>query len=314
MRLRDGRLLPVVGPTYALTDAAAAFDPTRRSHGKPIIRVTEDRREQRMVTVPQTPAATAALAVASRFYSPALLNHCVRSYLWGATYASAHGIAFDDELYYVSALLHDIALTDPSIVTACPSRRRVANLAWVFGAAAGWPADRAARAMEIIVLHMREDVSSTADPESHLLQVATSWDVVGKRPEEFPTEVRTEILSHYPREGFGAEFLARFQDQARRKPDSAAAASVAHNAAERIAANPSTACTDGEVRQRQVVPGSGWTSRSRPRRRVGTTRRSEVHHVRSRRVDRPRALYTVRSKSCCPRPQRSSPSLSSRVR
>jgi NADPH:quinone reductase-like Zn-dependent oxidoreductase len=39
-RLRDGRLRPVVGTTYALEDAVAAFDPTRRSHGKPIIRVT----------------------------------------------------------------------------------------------------------------------------------------------------------------------------------------------------------------------------------------------------------------------------------
>ena len=50
---------------------------------------------------PHTPAATAALSVATRFYSPALLNHCVRSYLWGTMYGAAHGIAFDDELYYV---------------------------------------------------------------------------------------------------------------------------------------------------------------------------------------------------------------------
>lgn len=41
LRLRDGRLRPVVGTTYALEDAPAAFDPTRRSHGKPIIRVAE---------------------------------------------------------------------------------------------------------------------------------------------------------------------------------------------------------------------------------------------------------------------------------
>ena len=61
---------------------------------------------------PQTRAATAALSVATRFYSPALLNHCIRSYLWGAMYGAAHGIAFDAELYYVSALLHDIGLTD----------------------------------------------------------------------------------------------------------------------------------------------------------------------------------------------------------
>jgi hypothetical protein len=58
---------------------------------------------------PQTPAATAALSVAARFYSSALLNHCVRSYLAGG------------------------------------------DLAWLFGVAAGWPADQAARASEIIV-------------------------------------------------------------------------------------------------------------------------------------------------------------------
>src|SRR3954470_4209177 len=126
------------------------------------------------VMFPQTPAATAALSVATRFYSPALLNHCVRSYLWGAMYAAAQDISFDDELYYVSAMLHDIALTESFDSHRLPFEEAGGDLAWVFGVAAGWPADRAARAMEIVVLHMRDDVSAAVDPESHLLQVATS--------------------------------------------------------------------------------------------------------------------------------------------
>jgi len=153
-------------------------------------------------------------------------------------YGAAHGIAFDDELYFVSALLHDIGLTD-----AFDSHRRAfeeagGDVAWVVGVAAGWPADRAARATEIIVLHMREDVSATTDPESHLLQIATAWDVAGRRAEEFSAEARAELLGRYPRLGFGGEFLLCFEDQARRKPGSAAAASVANNAAGRIKANP----------------------------------------------------------------------------
>jgi hypothetical protein len=191
-----------------------------------------------MALFPETPAATAASSVASRFYSSALLNHCIRSYLWGTTYAAAHDIGFDDELLYVSAMLHDIALTDAFDSHRVPFEEAGGELAWVFGTAAGWPDDRAARAMEIIVLHMRDDVSSTVDPESHLLQVATSWDVVGLRPEEFPVEARTEILGRYPRQGFGGEFLACFEDQAKRKPGSAAAASIANDGARRIAANP----------------------------------------------------------------------------
>jgi NADPH:quinone reductase-like Zn-dependent oxidoreductase len=41
-RLRDGRLRPLVGATYPLEDAPAAFDPTNRSRGKAIIRVIDD--------------------------------------------------------------------------------------------------------------------------------------------------------------------------------------------------------------------------------------------------------------------------------
>jgi NADPH:quinone reductase-like Zn-dependent oxidoreductase len=42
LRLREGRLRPLVGAISALEDAPAAFAPTRRSHGKPIIRVIDD--------------------------------------------------------------------------------------------------------------------------------------------------------------------------------------------------------------------------------------------------------------------------------
>jgi HD domain-containing protein len=187
---------------------------------------------------PQTPAATASLTVATRFYTPALLNHCIRSYLWGTEYAAAHGIAFDDELYYVSAMLHDIGLTEPFDSHRLAFEEAGGDLAWVLGVASGWPQDRAARAMEIIVLHMRPDVPASTDPESHLLQVATSWDVVGHRPEEFPPETRAKIVGSYPRLAFGAEFTACFTDQAQRKPNGAAAASIANNGAAKIAANP----------------------------------------------------------------------------
>jgi hypothetical protein len=171
---------------------------------------------------PVTPAAEAALSVATRFCSPALLNHCIRSYLWGAMYGTAHGIAFDDELYYVAALLHDIRLTQAFDSHRLPFEEAGGQLAWVFGVAAGWPAERPARVSEIIVLHMRDAVAPADDPESHLLQVATTWEAAGRRPEEFPPDARAEILARYPRLGFGAEFLACLEDQARRKPGSAA--------------------------------------------------------------------------------------------
>jgi hypothetical protein len=87
--------------------------------------------------------------VATRFYSPALLNHCVRSYLWGTMYGTAHEIAFDDELYYVSALLHDIGLTEAFDSHRLPFENAGGHLAWVFGVAAGWSEERATRAVSL---------------------------------------------------------------------------------------------------------------------------------------------------------------------
>jgi hypothetical protein len=187
---------------------------------------------------PRTPATGAVLAVATRFYSPALLNHCLRSYSWGTMYATAHDIAFDDELLYVSALLHDIGLTDSFDSHRVAFEEAGGDLAWVFGMAAGWPAERAARASEIIVRHMRQDVSAADDPESHILQVATKWEIVGLRPEEFPEQARAEVLARHPRQDFAREFLAHFEDQAARKPGTACAASVANDLAGRTANHP----------------------------------------------------------------------------
>ncbi|WIX81678.1 HD domain-containing protein [Amycolatopsis carbonis] len=188
--------------------------------------------------LPQAPTAGAALGVATRFFSPTLLNHSIRCYLWGAMYGAAHEIAFDDELFYVSALLHDIGLTEAFDNHWRPFEEAGGNLAWVFGVAAGWPAEQADRAAEIIVLHMGDDVSRDADPEAHLLQIATSFEVTGRWAEEFPPDARTEVLARYPRLGFSAELLAEFEDQARRKPSSACATSIGKNLAERMTGHP----------------------------------------------------------------------------
>lgn len=193
---------------------------------------------------PDTAAARAALAVATRYCSPALLNHSVRSYLWGAAYAVGQGIAVDDELLYVSALLHDLGLVAPFDSHRVDFEYAGGHVAWVFAAAAGWPVRRRERVAEVIVAHMASDVDPAVDPEGHVLEVATAIDISG-RPVELPAQLRTEVLAAYPRAGLAAEFTACLADQAARKPSSTAAAAVRSGAAERIAANPLDAPAPG---------------------------------------------------------------------
>ena len=188
--------------------------------------------------IPATPACRMALEVATAYCSPALLNHSVRAYLWAAGYAATRGIAFDAELLYVSAMLHDLALVKEFDNHRVPFEEAGGHVAWVFGAGAGWPVARRRRAAEIIVRHMWDTVDVVADPEGHLLELSTGMDISGRRTQDIPADLRRDVLARYPRAGLAEEFVACFRDQAARKPDSLAAKFVASGFAARVAANP----------------------------------------------------------------------------
>jgi hypothetical protein len=190
------------------------------------------------VEVPATPACRAALEVATAYCSPALLNHSVRAYLWAAGYGLERGIAFDAELLYVAAMLHDLALVKEFDNYALPFEEAGGHVAWVFGAAALWPVERRRRAQEVIVGHMWDEVDVTQDPEGHLLEISTSMDISGRRTEDISPDLRADVHARYPRLGLGEEFIGYFEDQANRKPLCRAAKFVKSGWAARVAANP----------------------------------------------------------------------------
>ena len=189
------------------------------------------------VPQPETSTARGALGVATAYCSPALVNHCLRSYVWAAAYGVAHGIGFDAELLYVSAMLHDIGLVAEFDSQTVPFEEAGGHVAWVFGAGAGWPVERCKRAAEIIVRHMWDEVDADVDPEGHLLGIATGLDISGRGPDRWPSDFRSEVVRRIPRLTLGEEFLRCFEDQARRKPTSSAAAALQSGIAGRIAAN-----------------------------------------------------------------------------
>lgn len=185
---------------------------------------------------PQTRVADAAVEVATTYCSPAIVNHCVRSYIWCATYAADHAISFDAELLYVSSMLHDIGLVAEFDSHTVPFEDAGGHVAWVFAAGAGWPVARRVRASEIIVRHMR-GAELSEDVEGYLLAIATSLDISGRHPEWWPQPLREDVVRTFPRLTLRDEFVRCFEDQARRKPESSAAASVASGIAGRMAAN-----------------------------------------------------------------------------
>ena len=186
----------------------------------------------------ETPATRAAREVSTEYSSPALLNHCERSYLWSAALGELTGVAFDRELLYVAAMVHDLGLVPAFDNHLAPFEVAGGDVGWVFAAGAGWPAERRARVKEIVVRHMWDEVDPTFDGEGHLLCEGTGLDVSGRNPDTWPASLRAEVLQRYPRLGLTTEFIAAFEEQAGRKPGCAAAAAVASGISGRIAANP----------------------------------------------------------------------------
>lgn len=188
--------------------------------------------------VPDTAASGTALEVARAFHTPAFVHHCVRSYLWAAALASAEGTAFDAELLYVSAMLHDLGLVEPFDSHTAAFEYAGGSVGWVFAAGAGWPPARRERVREIVVAHMADDVDPAVDPEGALLSRGTGVDVSGRGVDELPAPLRAEVMERWPRLTFAAEFTGCFRDQAARKPDSTAGRAMQSGLADRLAANP----------------------------------------------------------------------------
>ena len=192
----------------------------------------------RLLPVPSQ-ATRVAAEIAGRYQTRSLLEHCSRAYLWAAGLGDQRGLDVDLELLYVAAMLHDLGLSPAFDNVTNPFETAGGDLAWVFAAASGWSEPRRDHARTIIIAHMWDEPPSPAeDPESHLLHLATGFDISGSNADLWPAELREAVLRMHPRLQLVEEFTALFADQAGRKPGCAAAAAIESGLAQRLAANP----------------------------------------------------------------------------
>lgn len=172
---------------------------------------------------PPTETARLSLEVAREWCTPVLVNHCLRSWVWAKALADSRGLAVDDELLFVAAMLHDLGVTEPFDAHVMPFESSGGAAAWTFAAGAGWSPARRDRVQQVIERHMWVSVDVEDDAEGFLLETATSLDVAHADPEMWDAELRREVTAALPRLDFGAGFATAIAAQASRKPTSAAA-------------------------------------------------------------------------------------------
>lgn len=173
-RASGGRLSRTEEFRYTMALARAVVTSRHRRAPSPLTR------EVTLAGAPPDSAfARAAHAEAADLWSPALLGHCLRAWLYADLLAQARGLRHDPELLYAACVLHDLALTDAH-------RQRRTECFAVEGAPAAhdlatahdYP--RSADLAEAVSLHLNVTVPVQQGPEAHLLHAGTTTDLLGR--------------------------------------------------------------------------------------------------------------------------------------
>ena len=163
------------------------------------------------------PDTATALEAASllRAQAPGVLAaHCYRTYLFAAALGTRDGLDWDAELLFISAMLHDLGLTD-FLGGDGPFEQRGAAAAQSWLIDHGWPADRASVVATAIRMHMDVGRAGKERPEVALLHFGAAADVTGMRLEDIHPRTVEEVLASHPRDGFSRYFAEKVRAEAR---------------------------------------------------------------------------------------------------
>lgn len=171
---------------------------------------------------PDSSVAVGAAALLGKEAPPVLAAHSYRAYLFGALLGTRDGLSWEPELLFVSAMLHDLGLTE-FVGGEGPFEQRGAAAADSWLRDQGWPEDRAEIVAKAIRMHLDVGRAGKERPEIALLHFGTAADVTGMRLEDIHPDTVEEVIDAYPRAGFAQFFADKVRAEARSQPRSATA-------------------------------------------------------------------------------------------
>jgi HD domain-containing protein len=183
------------------------------------------------VTTPTDASTTFALpdsgvsAAARRLVSevsPAFVhNHCVRSYLFARELAAANDLRadvdYDDELVFLSCVLHDLGVTD---FANGDQRFEVdgADAAAAFLAGHGVDEVGVKTVWEAIALHTSVGLAHRFGPVAAVAHMGISVDVVGQGKEALPVGFADRVHAAFPRHDLGYALAGAIARQVEANP------------------------------------------------------------------------------------------------
>ena len=168
--------------------------------------------------IPDSQIARDATALVTGCEPAFILNHSMRSYLFGAAIATHHKMKFDAEVFYLAALMHDIGLVAPYDRPGS-FKLNGAQAAHEFLLSHQFSQARADVVHEAIALHAAVGIADKGSVEGALVHFGAGVDVMGFRAEDIASSTRAAIVEAWPRSNFKADFTRVLQEQVKAKPD-----------------------------------------------------------------------------------------------
>jgi len=167
------------------------------------------------IKVPDSSIVRQAEDLARSMSSDMLFNHVMRCYWFGELFAQKEGKKVDSELMFLSAVLHDLGLTDH---VAGQQRFEIegAHVARKFLVEKGVSEDRAQKVWDNIALHTW-DMNQFRGDTSRLMQLGLAYDVSGVAGEQLDDGDVAEVVRRYPRLSFKRAFNEALNHEVDRK-------------------------------------------------------------------------------------------------
>jgi hypothetical protein len=172
------------------------------------------------LVIPDSSLAKEATDLLRENSTDLLINHSIRVYLFAAEQGRQQKLHFDAELLYVASAFHDFGLLKK--FSSENERFEVdgANALRQFLTAHNVPEEQIQLAWEAIALHTTPGITGYMRPEVALLNSGVGLDVLGQGLDQFPSDLRDEIVARYPRKNFKKDFLQAYFAGFAHKPDS----------------------------------------------------------------------------------------------
>ncbi|MEK4302763.1 HD domain-containing protein [Oceanobacillus sp. FSL K6-0251] len=171
------------------------------------------------IKVPDTRLAKDAADILREYGNDLLWNHSNRVFFFGAVNGKQAKLNYDLELLYVSALFHDLGLTKAYSSPGLRFEVDGANAARSFLQQYQIPKESIQLVWDAIALHTTPGVAEHKESEVALLFSGVGLDVMGDGFEEFPADLREEVIQAFPRNNFKKEIIPAFYEGFKHKPE-----------------------------------------------------------------------------------------------